>query len=146
LARCQVAIPAEAHLARLSQTGSGVCSLYELEVTFDQVLTNLGLASTPADEKERIRGELEIVMDRGLSEIGGSRKLNPEGRLQSQDIAASLRSIAHHLQAAGRPLRGRETGLQQASGQNQTLRIRQTAGIPQVLSDFCGYQASDSIH
>jgi hypothetical protein len=58
---------------------------------------------------------LEIVMDHGLSEISGSRKLNPEGRLQSQDIAASLRSIAHHLQAAGRPLRGRQTGLQQAS-------------------------------
>ena len=115
LAHCQVAIPGEAHLARLTQTGSGICSLYELELTFDQVLTNLGLASMPADERERIRRELEIVMDRGLSEISGSRKLNPEGRLQSQDIAASLRSIAHHLQASGRALRGRQTGLQQAS-------------------------------
>jgi hypothetical protein len=106
LAHCQVAIPAEAHLARLSQTGSGVCSLYELELTFDQVLTNLGLASMAADERERICRELEIVMDRGLSEISGSRKLNPEGRLQSQDIAASLRSIAHHLQAVVDPCEG----------------------------------------
>jgi hypothetical protein len=102
-------------LARLTQTGFGICSLYELEITFDQVLMDLGLASMATDERERIRAELEIVMDRGLSEISGSRKLNPEGRLQSQDIAASLRSIAHHLQAAGRPLRGRQTGLQQAS-------------------------------
>ena len=81
-------------MARLTQTGSGICSLYELEITFDQVLIDLGLASMAADERERIRAELEIVMDRGLSEISGSRKLNPEGRLQSQDIAASLRSIA----------------------------------------------------
>jgi phosphohistidine phosphatase SixA len=145
LAHCQVAIPAEAHLARLSQTGSGVCSLYELEITFDQVLTNLGLASMPTDERERIRGELGIVMDRGLGEISGSRKLNPEGRLQSQDIAASLRSIAHHLQAASRPLRGRQTGLQQASHILVANRARELLAMnPEIgdsadayLSDFC---------
>ena len=114
-------------MARLSQTGSGVCSLYELELTFDQVLTNLGLASVAADERERIRRELEIVMDRGLSEISGSRKLNPEGRLQSQDIVASLRSITHHLQAAGRPLRGRQTGLQQAKA---VLGLFESVGFP----------------
>jgi len=90
-------------VARSSQTGSGVCSLYELEITFDQVLTNLGLASMLADERERIRRELEIVMDRGLSEISGSRKLNPEGRLQSQNIAASLRSIEAHTASARSP-------------------------------------------
>jgi hypothetical protein len=145
LAHCQVAIPGEAHLARLTQTGSGICSLYELEITFDQVLMDLGLASMATDERERIRGELEIVMERGLGEISGSRKLNPEGRLQSQDIAASLRSIAHHLQAAGRPLRGRQTGLQQASHILVANKARESLAMnPEIgdsadayLSDFC---------
>jgi hypothetical protein len=126
LPRCYVAASAEAHLARLPQTGSSVCSLYELEITFDQVLVNLGLASMATDEKERIHGELGIVMGRGLNDISGSRKLNSEGKLQSEDITASLKSIAHHLQAASRPLRGRETGLQQANhivGREQSQRI-----------------------
>jgi hypothetical protein len=65
---CQIAIPAEAHLARLIQTGSAICSLYELESTFDQVLIDLGLASTASDERERIRSDLGKVMGRGLGE------------------------------------------------------------------------------
>jgi hypothetical protein len=145
LPRCYVAASAEAHLARLPQTGSSVCSLYELEITFDQVLVNLGFASMATDEKERIRGKLRIVMGRGLNDISGSRKLNSEGKLQSEDITASLKSIAHHLQAASRPLRGRESGLQQANYIVVANKAREILAMnPEIgesadayLSDFC---------
>jgi hypothetical protein len=77
--------------------------------------------------------------------ISGSRKLNPEGKLQSQDITASLRSIAHHLQAVRRPLRGRETGFQQASDILVANNARESLAMnPEIgdsadayLIDFC---------
>jgi hypothetical protein len=140
LPRCYVAASAEAHLARLPQSGSSVCSLYELEITFDQVLVNLGLASMATDEKERIRGKLGIVMGRGLNDISGSRKLNSEGKLQSEDITASLKSIAHHLQTAVDVARTRRCSKPIYCGRKKEeilrwIEIGESADA--YLSDFC---------
>ncbi len=140
-------------MARLSRTGSSGGSLYELDTNLEQVVSDVGLASMTADEKQGIRGKLEQVMGRGYDELEMSQKLNPDNRLQIKNITATLKKMSRHLQEAEQNLRGCETGFRQAHHIEISLKVREMlAANPRIgseanefLSDFCS-QLSQVAH
>jgi hypothetical protein len=137
----------EVRLAQLRQTGSGVYSrLSNAEV--DRVIANLGLRPMSGSEKVEIYNRLAVVNGYGHDEIARSKKLNPDNRLQVEDIVATLMGIARHLNAVDQPLRGCQTGLRDAHDIQVALKLREFLAMnpeigPEVdvadnfLSDFC---------
>ena len=146
---CRVATlraPAEARLARYPQSGSGTCSLYEVETTLEQVFVDLRLADMAPDEKEGIRLELGVIHCRGSNEFAASPKLNPNNRLQVNDIVATLEAISSHLRAVDPPLRGCEFGIRDIHDIEVAKKVTEFLAMnpeigPEIadefLSDFC---------
>jgi hypothetical protein len=131
-------------------SGVSLASLYELETTFKQVVSDLGLAPVPSRDETRIRYELGLVIGRGLENIKLSKTQNPKGRLQKKNIIGTLKAIARDFQAAEPILRGLETGLREAHQIEVALNIRQAlakrpeleARADHFLSDFCNQMNS----
>jgi len=132
-------------LARLPQSGCGIYQLYEVETTLDQVLVDLRLADMASDEKEWIRSELEVIHWCGSNEFAASPKLNPNNRLQVNDIVATLEAISSHLRAVDPPLRGYEIGIQNVHDTEVAKKVVEFLAMnPEIgpsadefLSDFC---------
>jgi hypothetical protein len=128
------------------RAGSSIASLYEMETNFEQVISDLTLASMTSDDEARIRGELAEVIGRGLDWIQLSKKLNPSGKLQTKSIVTSLKAVARALQEIDPTLRGLETGFRQIHEIEVATRIREvlrknpelTTKADEFLSDFCG--------
>lgn len=129
----------------IGSRSGGFATLYEVETTFEQVVSELALAPISSRDAVRIRHELGEVIGRGLSQIELSKTKNPSGRLGAKSIGGALKSIARNFQAAEPTLRGLETGLHQSHEIQAALNIRKAlANNPEVkdsadefLSDFC---------
>jgi hypothetical protein len=122
-------------MSRMSQTGSTIASLYEIETTFDEVVADLGLAPMSAEVEETVRSGLGVVIGRGLDEFAASPTLNPHGKLKVEDIT-TLGAIARNLQAAEQSLRGCETGLQTAHNIEVAKKVRAILAVNPEIGDL----------
>jgi len=132
-------------LARVDRRGFAVASLYEQDVKFDQVVSDLALAPLSAKDEALVREKLAAVIGRGLAHIELSKKLNPGGRLQTRALAATLKAIATDFQNADPILRGLQTGFHDAYQIETAARLRHAleqnpelkTGADKFLGDFC---------
>jgi hypothetical protein len=113
------------HMAQVSGRGGPIASLYEWDTHFDKVVSDLKLDFSSAKYKGRIREDLTLVVGRGLQAIELSEKLNPGGKLHTNAIAATLKSVANSLREAEATLRGLETGFHSSHEIDVAIRIRE---------------------
>jgi hypothetical protein len=100
-------------------------SLYESETSLSRLVSDLGLQPLSLGDEAALRSELGAVIGRGLDRIAVTKKLSPAAKLQTKDIAGTLRAIARDLQANEAALRGRQTGLRQSHEIEVANRIRE---------------------
>lgn len=132
-------------MARVNRSGSSAGSLYEKDVNFSRVVSDLGLAALSAKDEALVRGKLATVIGRGLAQIELSTKLNPDSRLQIRALTATLKAIATHFQSAEPILRGLQTGIHDGHQVETATRIRDVlktnpelkTSADEFLQDFC---------
>jgi hypothetical protein len=126
-------------------TGASFASLYELETTLKQVVSDLALATISAKDTKRIRDELGAVIGRGLTQIEFSKTKTPSGRLDTKSIGGALRTIAKKFHTAEPLLRGHQTGFRHSHQIQVALNIRRALAkdplirneANEFLNDFC---------
>jgi hypothetical protein len=132
-------------VAQVVSTGSSFASLYELETNLARAVADLGLQPLSSSDEAEIRSRLGYVIGRGLDRIAATKKLNPEGKLHTKDIAGILRAIGRDFQSHEAALRGRQTGLRQPHEIEVANRIREVLSknpeikidADEFLSDSC---------
>jgi hypothetical protein len=112
-------------MAQVVSTGSSSGSLYECETNLARVVADLGLQPLSSSDETEFRSELGNVIGRGLEKIAVTKKLSPNAKLQTKDIAGVLKAIARGLQSNEAVLRGRQTGLRQPHEIEVASRIRE---------------------
>jgi hypothetical protein len=116
-----------------------------LETNLARVVADLGLEALSSSDEAEIRSQLGYVIGRGLARIAVTKKLNPEGKLHTKDIAAILKAIGRDFQSHEAAFRGRETGLRQPHEIEVANRIREVLSknpeikidADEFLTDFC---------
>ena len=86
-------------MAQLVRGGACYASLYEFESSLERVIAELDLRPLTLDEEAELRSRLGEIIGRGLNKIEVTKKLNPEGKLQTKNILGELRAIARDLQS-----------------------------------------------
>jgi hypothetical protein len=112
-------------LAQVASTGYSCAALYECETSLACVFSDLGLRPLSSSDEAEFRSKLGNVIGRGLEKIAVTKKLTPDAKLQTKDIAGALKAIARDLQLHEGALRGRQTGLQQSHEIEVANRIRE---------------------
>jgi hypothetical protein len=112
-------------VAQVVSTGSSFASLYERETSLARVVADLGLPPLSSSDEAEVRSELGQVIGKGLNKISVTKKLNPDAKLQTKDIAGVLRAIARDFRSHEAVLRGRQTGFRQSYEMEAAHRIRQ---------------------
>jgi len=77
--------------------GFSLASLYEVDINFEKVVSDLALAPMSSEDEAKVRGKLAQVIGRGLERIEFSKKLSPRGKLQTKTVVAALKTIARNF-------------------------------------------------
>jgi hypothetical protein len=132
-------------VAVTGRKGFSLASLYEVDINFEKVVSDLALAPMSSEDEAKVRGKLAQVIGRGLERIEFSKKLSPRGKLQTKTVVAALKTIARTFAAAEPILRGLETGIRNSHQIEVAIRIKEALAqnselknsADDFLSDFC---------